>query len=108
MYPLSRHFPASAGGADLARDGARHADARPYLSRWRLAGWLGIRRTPLRQCRRWEAAGADQLVFGLGMAPQDQTLETIRLMGEYVIPKIDKDPVHRTTRFREIAALGGQ
>jgi hypothetical protein len=28
----------------------------------------------------------------------------IRLMGEHVIPKIDTDPVHRTTRFREAAA----
>ena len=62
----------------------------------------------LQQCRRWEAAGADQLVFALGVAPQEQALETIRLLGEYVIPKIDKDPVHRTTRFREIAALKGQ
>jgi hypothetical protein len=25
-------------------------------------------------------------------------------MGEYVIPKIDTDPVHRTTRMREAAA----
>jgi len=25
----------------------------------------------------------------------------IRLMGEYVIPKIDKDPVHSTDRYRE-------
>ena len=31
------------------------------------------------------------------------TLETIRLLGEYVIPKLDTDPVHRTTRFREAA-----
>jgi alkanesulfonate monooxygenase SsuD/methylene tetrahydromethanopterin reductase-like flavin-dependent oxidoreductase (luciferase family) len=58
----------------------------------------------LAQCRRWEAAGADQLVFGLGTATQEQSLEMIRLMGEHVIPKIDKDPVHRTTRFREGAA----
>jgi alkanesulfonate monooxygenase SsuD/methylene tetrahydromethanopterin reductase-like flavin-dependent oxidoreductase (luciferase family) len=55
----------------------------------------------LKQCQRWEAAGADQLVFSLGVAPQQQSIETIRLLGEYVIPKIDKDPVHRTTRFRE-------
>jgi hypothetical protein len=25
-------------------------------------------------------------------------------MGEHVIPKIDTDPVHRTTRMREAAA----
>jgi len=31
------------------------------------------------------------------------TLETIRLIGEHVIPKIDTDPVHRTTRFRDAA-----
>ena len=58
----------------------------------------------LEQCRRWEAAGADQLVFGAGSAPHEDTLEMIRLMGEHVIPKIDTDPVHRTTRFREAAA----
>jgi len=57
----------------------------------------------LEQCRRWEAAGADQLVFGVGMTPKEETLETIRLMGEHVIPKIDTDPVHRTTRLREAA-----
>ena len=57
----------------------------------------------LEQCRRWEAAGADQLVFGLGTARHEDTLEMIRLMGEHVIPEIDPDPVHRTTRFREAA-----
>jgi alkanesulfonate monooxygenase SsuD/methylene tetrahydromethanopterin reductase-like flavin-dependent oxidoreductase (luciferase family) len=58
----------------------------------------------LEQCRRWEASGADQLVFGMGMVPQEDSLEMIRLMGEHVIPKIDTDPVHRTTRFRDAAA----
>jgi alkanesulfonate monooxygenase SsuD/methylene tetrahydromethanopterin reductase-like flavin-dependent oxidoreductase (luciferase family) len=58
----------------------------------------------LAQCRRWEASGADQLVFGQGMATKEQALETIRLMGEHVIPKIDTDPVHRTSRMREAAA----
>jgi alkanesulfonate monooxygenase SsuD/methylene tetrahydromethanopterin reductase-like flavin-dependent oxidoreductase (luciferase family) len=53
------------------------------------------------QCRRWESAGADQLVFGVSMATFEQDLETIRLMGEHVIPKIDTDPIHRTTRFRD-------
>jgi hypothetical protein len=28
----------------------------------------------------------------------------IRLMGEHVIPKIDTDPVHRSSRFRDAAA----
>jgi alkanesulfonate monooxygenase SsuD/methylene tetrahydromethanopterin reductase-like flavin-dependent oxidoreductase (luciferase family) len=58
----------------------------------------------IRQCQAWESAGADQLVFGVGMATQEEQLETIRLMGEHVIPKLDTDPVHRTTRFREAAA----
>jgi hypothetical protein len=30
-------------------------------------------------------------------------METIRLFGEHIIPKIDTDPVHRTTRFRKTA-----
>ena len=57
-------------------------------------------------CRRWADAGADQLVFGLGITSQDESLETIRLIGEHVIPKLDTDPVHRTTRFRDAAGGG--
>ncbi|MFI8220273.1 LLM class flavin-dependent oxidoreductase [Streptomyces sp. NPDC085932] len=54
-----------------------------------------------RQCKRWEQAGADQLCFGLPVGvPKEETLQTIRLVGEHVIPEIDTDPVHRTTRFR--------
>lgn len=56
----------------------------------------------LGQCKRWEQAGADQLSFGLpiGISYED-TMNSIRLIGEHVIPKIDTDPVHRTTRFRQ-------
>ena len=44
-------------------------------------------------------------IGALDMAKRlEDTLETIRLIGEHVIPKIDRDPVHRTTRFREAAA----
>ena len=67
-------------------------------------GVIGDPDHALAQCRRWEAAGADQLVFGVGMATTEQMLETIRLMGEHVIPKIDTDPVHRTTRLCGAAA----
>ncbi|MFF5976824.1 LLM class flavin-dependent oxidoreductase [Streptomyces sp. NPDC012769] len=58
----------------------------------------------LAQCKRWEQAGADQLSFGLpiGISYED-TMNTIKLIGEHVIPKIDTDPVHRTTRFRQAA-----
>jgi alkanesulfonate monooxygenase SsuD/methylene tetrahydromethanopterin reductase-like flavin-dependent oxidoreductase (luciferase family) len=58
----------------------------------------------LAQCRRWESAGADQLVFGMSQdQPLEVTLRTIELLGEHVIPKIDIDPVHRTTRLRQQA-----
>ena len=57
------------------------------------------------QCRRWESAGCDQLSFGMSHGHHfEDTLETIRLMGEHVIPEIDTDPVHRTTRFRNAAS----
>ena len=55
----------------------------------------------LKGCREWEAAGADQLVFGVGSGTYEDTLKTIRLLGEHVIPKLDTDPVHRTTRMRQ-------
>ncbi|MER8073857.1 LLM class flavin-dependent oxidoreductase, partial [Streptomyces sp. NPDC094034] len=55
-----------------------------------------------RQCERWRQAGADQLSFGLPVGvPKEETLQTIRLIGEHVIPEIDTDPVHRTSRFRQ-------
>lgn len=57
----------------------------------------------LAQVLRWEAAGADQLVIGTGPGSHADTLEMIRLFGEHVIPKVDKDPVHRTTRLRDAA-----
>jgi alkanesulfonate monooxygenase SsuD/methylene tetrahydromethanopterin reductase-like flavin-dependent oxidoreductase (luciferase family) len=58
----------------------------------------------LRQVRLWESAGADQLVLSVSLGqPKERTLKTIALMGEHVIPKVDTDPVHRTTRFRQAA-----
>ncbi|WP_327355420.1 LLM class flavin-dependent oxidoreductase [Streptomyces sp. NBC_01304] len=58
----------------------------------------------LKQCKRWEQAGADQLSFGIPIGvPSEDVLNTIKLVGEHVIPKIDTDPVHRTTRFRQSA-----
>jgi alkanesulfonate monooxygenase SsuD/methylene tetrahydromethanopterin reductase-like flavin-dependent oxidoreductase (luciferase family) len=58
----------------------------------------------LKACQEWADAGADQLSFGQGMATQEEALATIRLIGEHVIPKLDKDPEHRTSRFRREAA----
>src|SRR3984957_16065542 len=58
----------------------------------------------LEQCRRWEAAGCDQISFGVSGADLEASLETIRLLGEHVIPKIDTEPLHSTTRYRQAAA----
>jgi alkanesulfonate monooxygenase SsuD/methylene tetrahydromethanopterin reductase-like flavin-dependent oxidoreductase (luciferase family) len=61
----------------------------------------------LTQARRYEAVGCDQLVFGLPLnMPWEAAHETIRLLGEHVIPALDPDPVHRTTRLRDRAAAG--
>ena len=57
----------------------------------------------LEQCQRWADAGLDQLVFGIGTASLEHTLDTIRLLGEHVIPKVDTDPIHSTTRYRDAA-----
>jgi alkanesulfonate monooxygenase SsuD/methylene tetrahydromethanopterin reductase-like flavin-dependent oxidoreductase (luciferase family) len=59
----------------------------------------------IRAFREWEATGVDQIAVPMGpMTDREGTLEMIRLMGEYIIPVFDKDPIHRTTRFRETAA----
>ncbi len=42
--------------------------------------------------------------FGIGPAPIAETLETIRLIGEHVIPKIDTDPTFKSDRNRAAAA----
>ena len=58
----------------------------------------------LEQCRRWESAGTDQLVVSAGTAPVEDTIEMIELLGAHVIPKIDTDPLHRTSRMRDSAS----
>lgn len=60
----------------------------------------------LEQVKGYESIGADQIVFGLPVdMPFDAAVESIRLFGKHVIPKLDPDPTHRTTRFREAAAV---
>ena len=57
------------------------------------------------QVKKYESAGADQVVFGLPVdLPIDAALESVRLFGAHVLPKLDPDPVHRTTKFRDAAA----
>jgi alkanesulfonate monooxygenase SsuD/methylene tetrahydromethanopterin reductase-like flavin-dependent oxidoreductase (luciferase family) len=60
----------------------------------------------LGQIKKYEEVGADQIVFGLPIdMGLDNALESIELFGKYVIPEYDKDPVHRSTKFREAAAV---
>ncbi|HEY6318624.1 MAG TPA: LLM class flavin-dependent oxidoreductase [Acidimicrobiia bacterium] len=60
----------------------------------------------LEQCRRYESIGCDQLVFGMPIDMRwGDAQETLRLFGDHVVPKLDPDPVHRTSRFREQAAV---
>ena len=65
---------------------------------------LGDPDDALKQAKSWESIGVDQLVFGIGPAPLEETLRTIRLLGEHVIPKVDTNPEHRTSQFRKAAA----
>jgi alkanesulfonate monooxygenase SsuD/methylene tetrahydromethanopterin reductase-like flavin-dependent oxidoreductase (luciferase family) len=52
---------------------------------------------------RYQATGADQLVFGMlsTTMPVDVAVEAVETFGRHLIPAYDKDPVHSTTRQRE-------
>ncbi len=57
------------------------------------------------QIKKYEEVGADQIVFGLPVdMPLDAAIESVELFGKHVLPNYDKDPVHRSTRFRDAAA----
>ena len=53
----------------------------------------------------YEDAGADQLIYAPLTLTLDQkyVLKSIELFGKHIVPKFDKDPVHRTRRQREAA-----
>lgn len=53
--------------------------------------------------RRYEDAGADQLVFGMlsTTMPIEICIEATETFGTHIIPIFDKDPKHSTTRQRE-------
>ncbi|MGH2687106.1 MAG: LLM class flavin-dependent oxidoreductase [Actinomycetota bacterium] len=60
----------------------------------------------LEQVKQYESIGADQIVFGIPVDLDiEDAIETIQLFGKHVLPKLDPDPVHRTTKFREAAAV---
>jgi alkanesulfonate monooxygenase SsuD/methylene tetrahydromethanopterin reductase-like flavin-dependent oxidoreductase (luciferase family) len=59
-----------------------------------------------RAIARYADAGVDQVVFGLLSSTMSRELafETIETFGAHVLPRFDRDPVHRTTKQREAAA----
>ena len=51
--------------------------------------------------RAYEAAGVDQIAFGLPIGlPHDVAMEMIRVIGEKVVPHFDNDAEHRSSRMR--------
>jgi alkanesulfonate monooxygenase SsuD/methylene tetrahydromethanopterin reductase-like flavin-dependent oxidoreductase (luciferase family) len=56
------------------------------------------------QMKRIEASGCDLLVMTTFTTPNEIALETIETLGKHVNPVIDRDPVHRSSRFRDAAA----
>jgi alkanesulfonate monooxygenase SsuD/methylene tetrahydromethanopterin reductase-like flavin-dependent oxidoreductase (luciferase family) len=85
-------------------------DPTPEEVAWRINEGYLLCGTPdevLDQVKSYEEVGADQIVFGLPVdMPFEVAMDSIRLFGTHVIPKLDPDPVHRTTKFREAAAVG--
>lgn len=59
----------------------------------------------LKQVQRWVDVGIDQVMIGTGSKTYEQNVRMLDLFGKYIIPKVDTDPVHSTTRYREAAAL---
>ncbi|MCA1831167.1 MAG: LLM class flavin-dependent oxidoreductase [Actinomycetota bacterium] len=82
-------------------------DPTPEQVEWRIKeGYLlcGDPDEVYEQVKKYEATGADQIVFGMPIdMPIDAALESIRLFGRHILPKLDPDPVHRTTRLRDAA-----
>lgn len=62
---------------------------------------IGDPEEAIRVFKRWEAAGVDGVIIGVGPLGDEHAMETLRCIGEYIIPELDKDPVHRTTRARD-------
>ena len=56
--------------------------------------------------KKYESTGADQIVFGMPVdMPVEAALESINLFGKHVLPKLDKDPMHRSSRMRDAAPV---
>jgi alkanesulfonate monooxygenase SsuD/methylene tetrahydromethanopterin reductase-like flavin-dependent oxidoreductase (luciferase family) len=71
------------------------------------AGYLlcGTPDEVLEQIKKYDEVGADQIVFGLPVdMPLEAAIESVTLFGKHVLPHFDKDPVHRSSKFRDAAA----
>ena len=57
------------------------------------------------QVQAYTKVGCDQLVFGLPVEQMhtDEVYEMLEVFGDQVIPEVDRDPEHRTTKFRREA-----
>jgi alkanesulfonate monooxygenase SsuD/methylene tetrahydromethanopterin reductase-like flavin-dependent oxidoreductase (luciferase family) len=55
--------------------------------------------------RRYAELGVDQLIYAplCPQVKQRDVLRSIECFGKHVLPRFDRDPVHRTTRLRESA-----
>jgi len=56
--------------------------------------------------QKWEDVGVDQLIMGPSgsVFPHELLARTVKLFGDEVIPRFDKDPEHSTSRYRREAA----
>jgi alkanesulfonate monooxygenase SsuD/methylene tetrahydromethanopterin reductase-like flavin-dependent oxidoreductase (luciferase family) len=54
---------------------------------------------------RYAALGVDQMIYAplCHSVAQKDVLRSIEVFGKHVLPRFDKDPLHRTTRLREAA-----
>ncbi|WP_334142153.1 LLM class flavin-dependent oxidoreductase [Rhabdothermincola sp.] len=70
------------------------------------AGVVGNPEDCLAALRQFEAIGCDQVLMGPSSTtwPHDLCAESVELFGKQVIPELDRDPEHRTSRFRREAA----
>ena len=97
--PLPRHVPEAAVGARVA--GRRSPTRRSSRSRRASetgASIVGTPTTAPKALQKWEDVGVDQLIMGPSgsVYPHDLLEQTVKLFGDEVIPRFDKDPEHST------------
>jgi alkanesulfonate monooxygenase SsuD/methylene tetrahydromethanopterin reductase-like flavin-dependent oxidoreductase (luciferase family) len=60
----------------------------------------------LKSVEKWREVGFDQLTFSptTNLLPTEVVVQSMELFGREVIPLLDKDPVHSTTKYRQAAS----